>query len=266
MVRQGSAIRCIVGAYLNKRFLKNLPVLPPIVRPHRNIGDLRKEFNIPKNAIVIGRHGGKTTFDIDFVKDCIRKFINKDENTYFLFVNTEKFIEHNRVFYLNDISDSKLSKVIETCDAMIHGRFFGETFGLAVAEFSVANKPVITYGKSKDKEHLMILKNKCLIYNNKQELFKIFKKLPSIIKKESSWNAYKDYEPEIVMKKFEEICLNNKKESSYKLFISLINDLPWEIIVFIRNILQIIKWPFFKIVPRSFKDKLKSKISKLLKN
>ena len=37
---------------------------------------------------------------------------------------------------------------------MIHGRSDGETFGLAVAEFSVANKPVITYSESKDREHL----------------------------------------------------------------------------------------------------------------
>ena len=36
-----------------------------------------------------------------------------------------------------------------TCDAMLHARRDGETFGLAVAEFSVRNKPVITKGASK---------------------------------------------------------------------------------------------------------------------
>ena len=41
-----------------------------------------------------------------------------------------------------------------------------ETFGLAVAEFSVANKPIITYGNSKDNEHLRILKDKAIIYND----------------------------------------------------------------------------------------------------
>ena len=34
-------------------------------------------------------------------------------------------------------------KFINTCDAMIHARAMGETFGLAVAEFSKKNKPVI---------------------------------------------------------------------------------------------------------------------------
>ena len=45
---------------------------------------------------------------------------------------------------------------------MLHARKDGETFGLAVAEFSVANKPIITYANSKDKEHLRILNNKLL--------------------------------------------------------------------------------------------------------
>ena len=59
MARQGSDIRCIVGSYLNRRFYKNLPVLTPIVRPHKNSGDLRKKLKIPKSALVIGRHGGE---------------------------------------------------------------------------------------------------------------------------------------------------------------------------------------------------------------
>ena len=263
MVRQGSTKRCIVGSYLNKRFSKDIPVLPPIVRPYKNLGDLRKKLGIPENGIVIGRHGGKQTFDIQFVKDCIRETIENDKNIYFLFVNTEKFIEHSRIFYFYDVSDLKLSKFIGTCDAMIHGRYDGETFGLAVAEFSVANKPVITYGKSKDKEHLIILKNKCLIYNNKKELLEIFKQLKFTLKIKRSWNAYEDYEPASVMKKFEDICFINQKESLYKLFITFLRDLPWEIIVFFKSIINIIKTPFFKVIPRSLKDKVKTKIKSL---
>lgn len=33
---------------------------------------------------------------------------------------------------------------IRTCDAMLHARMSGETFGLAIAEFSAHNRPVLT--------------------------------------------------------------------------------------------------------------------------
>ena len=66
---------------------------------------------------------------------------------------------------------------------MIHARLEGETFGLAIAEFSVANKPVITYSKSKDKEHLRILKNSCIKYGDENDLMCILKSIRSILKK-----------------------------------------------------------------------------------
>ena len=34
---------------------------------------------------------------------------------------------------------------INTCDCMIHARTDGETFGLAIAEFSTLNKPIISH-------------------------------------------------------------------------------------------------------------------------
>ena len=43
----------------------------------------------------------------------------------------------------------------------------GETFGLAPAEFSAANKPVITFNLSKDREHIKILNEKAILYENK---------------------------------------------------------------------------------------------------
>ena len=35
-------------------------------------------------------------------------------------------------------------RFIQTCDMMIHGRTVGETFGIAIGEFSFYNKPVMT--------------------------------------------------------------------------------------------------------------------------
>ena len=49
------------------------------------------------------------------------------------------------VIHLEATSDEEAkSRFIRTCDAMLHARYSGETFGLAVAEFSVHNRPVLT--------------------------------------------------------------------------------------------------------------------------
>ena len=52
------------------------------------------------------------------------------------------------------------SNFIESCDAMLHARSNGETFGYSVAEFSMKNKPVITYKNSPEKSHIDILKER----------------------------------------------------------------------------------------------------------
>ena len=258
MVRQGSSIRCIVGGFLNKRFSKNLPVLPPIVRPFQFQGDFKSDLNIPEDAIVIGRHGGKETFDINFVKEIIKKFLEYDEKIYFLFLNTKKFITHKNVFYFENLNDHEVSKFIGTCDAMIHGRSDGETFGLAVAEFSVANKPVITYSESKDREHLGILKEKAILYKNKDDLIKIFNSIRIILKKKESWNAYKDFEPKKIMNIFDKVCLSNKKSSLLNQTLTFIQDLPYEIKVNLRIIFKSIINFFIKKIPENFKNKIKS--------
>ena len=64
-------------------------------------------------------------------------------------MNTEVFYNHKNIIYLPKSLDKKnKSKFVSTCDAMIHARYDGETFGLAVAEFSSANKPIITFANS----------------------------------------------------------------------------------------------------------------------
>lgn len=78
----------------------------------------------------------------------------RDKNKLmFLFLGTEKFNkkvnrpeEHPQIIYLPTNSDLRYKEdYIKTCDVMLHARTVGETFGLAVAEFSVRNKPVITF-------------------------------------------------------------------------------------------------------------------------
>jgi hypothetical protein len=170
-------------------------------------GNLRKELSIPENAIVFGRHGGVETFDISFVKKIVRKKIRYRRNIYFLFMYTNKFIDHPQVIHLDGNQDLEYKvKFINTCDAMLHARKVGETFGLAVAEFSLRNKPVITFGGSqKESAHLHMLGDKSLKYYRKQDLSNLidsFRPEPN-----KDWNAYRDYNPENVMNIFKNVFL-----------------------------------------------------------
>jgi hypothetical protein len=51
---------------------------------------MRDELNIPKNAIVFGRHGGNNTFNIRSVMGLVYDIAKNNNNIYFLFVNTQK--------------------------------------------------------------------------------------------------------------------------------------------------------------------------------
>lgn len=173
----------------------------------------KENLGIPSNAIVFGRHGGLETFNIDFVHKTIEKIVNSTKNIYFLFVNTFKFINHKQVIYLPPIvSSHQKIKFIMACDAMLHARADGETFGIACGEFSVCNKPVITCTCG-DTSHIDILGERCITYSNQQQLEHILLNFLNIkIKKEKElllnnnhpgklWDAYsKEYSAEPVIK------------------------------------------------------------------
>ena len=194
---------CGIGNELNIKYNTNYPVIPHIVDLPDIEGNLRQELGIPENAVVLGRYGGTSTFDIPYVFESIVDSLKRDENLYYLFMNTPVFCDaHPRIIHLGFSTDLEYkTKFIQTCDAMLHARAPGETFGLAVAEFSLKNRPVITCNCG-DKEHIMILKDRAVLYNNKAELDNILVNIREIIRSRTDWNAYEDYSPEKVMKLF----------------------------------------------------------------
>jgi hypothetical protein len=193
-----------ISEFLNQKYNTNIPVIPYIVDLPISDDNLRNELLIPNDAIVYGRHGGFDQFNIDFTCNAIKEYINLDNNCYFLFMNTSKFYEHPRIIYLDRNIDLNYKvKFINTCDAMIHAREMGETFGLALAEFSIKNKPIITC-KCGDLEHVKILGDKAIIYKSKEELINIFQNIKSIINSRNDWNAHKLYSPEYIMSLFKQ--------------------------------------------------------------
>jgi hypothetical protein len=132
-----------------------------------------------------------------------------NEHAYFLFMNTRKFCEHPRVIHLNRNLDLNYkTKFINSCDVMIHARDIGETFGLSIAEFSIMNKPIITC-KCGEIEHINILGDRAIIYNNKEELIHIFNNIETIIHSRTDWNAYTDYSPEKIMELFDTMIFSS---------------------------------------------------------
>jgi hypothetical protein len=196
-----------IGQTINNLQGTNFPVTPHMISLPDCHENLRTELNIPENAIVFGRYGGKESFDIKFVYDVIQKILEFRSDVYFLFMNTNVFYEHKNIVYLPGNTDMSFKrKLINTCDALLHARERGETFGLTCGEFAMCKKPVITYGIAKENEHLLILKDKAVIYNSPIDLYNILNTFTKD-KYDVSQNGYMFYTPENVMKIFDKICL-----------------------------------------------------------
>lgn len=193
----------LMKKYNYNKFVPHMINLPKYVTTN-----LKEELNIPNDAIVIGRYGGYDSFDIDYVKQAIKDFLNTNNNNYniyFLFANTEPFINkpNKNIIYLDKIVDlNKKVKFINTCDCLLHARKEGETFGLVVGEFSTMNKPVITCKSQIDNSHIDILGDKAIIYDSYESLTNILNNINKLITSRTDWNAYQEYEPEKVMEQF----------------------------------------------------------------
>lgn len=185
------------------------PAVPSMITPLPDVTkDLREELNIPVDAIVFGRTGGDGSFNIDWVKAVISHVVENFKNIYFLFQNTPVFKNHTQIKHVEATSDLYYkSTFINTCDAMIHARNEGESFGCACGEFSSKNKPILTFFGSKDRNHIKLLGDKGFYYNNPDELYNLLTNfVPDSTK---DWNGYKDYTPEKVMKIFNDVFLTN---------------------------------------------------------
>jgi hypothetical protein len=189
----------------------NCRVVPHMIDlPNKTNQTFRQELNIPEEAVVFGRHGGYAQFDIPFVQETVYYVAKENPHIYFLFVNTQPFCPSlPNIIYLSKIIDLTLKEIfINTCDAMIWGRSDGETFGLAIGEFSIKNKPVFaTFHQHMDLAHVHLLGEKGIWYNEHslKEMLVNFNKT-EMAKKD--WNAFQDYTPEKVMEVFKKIFID----------------------------------------------------------
>ena len=183
-----------------------IPFVPHIVQLPNTTDNYRDAFSIKPDQKVIGRIGGYYTFDIPFVKQYISSLVNGTDEYVFLFAGTEPFIQHPNVRFINEFhSPYKKAKFINTCDAMLHARQRGESFGLSIAEFLSMNKPVLAWNDGHDLNHLDMLKDSGLLYNDESHLNELIRSLPDF--KEDWTKRVEQYKPVPVMNKFKEVFL-----------------------------------------------------------
>jgi glycosyltransferase involved in cell wall biosynthesis len=185
-----------------------IPFVPHIVNLPKPTKTFREHLGIRPDQKVIGRIGGYFTFDIPYVKNLIEQLVTQTDEFVFLFVGTDPFISHPNVMFINEIHDvQKKANFIETCDAMLHARSRGESFGISIAEFLSFNKPVFAWNNGYDRNHLDMLKNSGTLYNNSIELKQMLSCLDSFAKSEDWSKRVSEFKPESVMKKFKDVFL-----------------------------------------------------------
>jgi hypothetical protein len=186
-----------------------VPFVPHMIARFSAEGDLRAFLGIPAGSTVLGCYGGSDSFNIAFVHRTILNVLNERKDIYFIFMNIASFAQHERLLFLPGSADpDRKSQFINTCDGMIHARGIGETFGLACGEFSIKNKPVLTYAMSPQRSHIEILGDKGIFYRGPRDLKQILLAYTPVIQHTKSWDAYSAaYSPEPVMQQFKSVFL-----------------------------------------------------------
>ena len=190
------------------------PFVPHMITVEKTDLDLREELGIPKDAIVFGRHGGETTFDLAFVKKLIVEISKKRKDIYFVFMGTNSFVfksiftpYKNIIFLPKSQDEIYKAKFINTCNAYLHARQQGESFGIAVGEFSICNKPIITWANSEEKSHIDILGDKAILYKDEKDLNEIIQNFK--VDNNKNWDAYSnEYSSEKIMNKFKSVFID----------------------------------------------------------
>jgi hypothetical protein len=208
-------VYAFVSEWLSKEHSNfKTPYVPHITTLPNVQSNLRNVLNIPGNALVLGCHGGHDSFNIEFAKNIVLKTLKMRSDLFFLFLNIAPFGDHERLIFLkgNSSLDYK-TQFINTCDAMLHARNIGESFGLACAEFSIRNKPIITYALSPQRSHLEILGSKAITYLNSRQLQEIILHMDIRWIKNYNWDCYSEiFTPEKVMRKFNSVFLQSLEQ------------------------------------------------------
>ncbi len=184
------------------------PWVPHIVSIPEPRHSLRAAWGIPSSATVLGRYGGFDQFNLPFVPRVIARALERRADLWFVFVNTQPFIAHERVLFLPAIfAPQDKADFIGSCDGMLHARKIGESFGLAMAEFLALDKPVICWAGGADRHHLAMQPDPELVYGSAAHLLRILSDFAPRPADGSRRKAVAPFAPEPVMRRFVDVFL-----------------------------------------------------------
>ena len=133
--------------------------------------EAREELGIPREAIVLGRHGGSDTWNLPFASKVVTEVAKSRRDLFFIFCGTPPFCsEENIRFFPGTHKYAFLESFIGSADAMLHARWEGETFGMACAEFLIRQKPIITWGESRERNHILLADRSAIFFNTPADL------------------------------------------------------------------------------------------------
>jgi hypothetical protein len=147
------------------------PTVPLIVDPPKPLGNLRAEFGVPADAVVAGRHGASSQFDVPFVKAAIEAALAARPDLWVMLLNTDRFSNHERVVHVPRQPDrQRVADFVASCDVGLNARRGGEAFGLAIAEFLAQDKPVLVWQGGRDRNHMALVDDPRMWFRTREDL------------------------------------------------------------------------------------------------
>lgn len=185
---------------------KYVPHIVTLPSPQKNY---RTKLGLSNEQIIIGRYGGLNEFDLPFAKQAVIDCAKSRSDVTFLFMNTTAFcVLPNVIFIEGTYNLQNKSDYINTCDYMLHARHRGESFGLAISEFLFHDKPVISWKNGLDRNHIEMMQDRGIWYDNQEQLNGLLLNLNKNNKPQGYYKSIVDqFCPEVVMKRFEQIFL-----------------------------------------------------------
>lgn len=186
------------------------PAVPHIVDLPEPEGNMRAELGLPAEAHVVGRYGGLDQFNLPFAQKAVAEALEKRSNLHFVFVNTERFIDHPRALFLPPIvAPEEKARFIATCDAGLNAKKIGESFGLAIAEFLMQGKPVYSWAGGMDRNHVVMTPERDWIYRTRRALVDLLvNHVPSPRDGELARASVEAFRPAPVMARFDKVFLS----------------------------------------------------------
>lgn len=194
------------------------PFVPHIVDLPSARNDLRREFGVPRDAFVVGRHGGADQFNVPFVPAAIEAALEARKNLWFLLMNTNRFSDHERIIHVPGAADrGRVADFVAACDAGINARRVGETFGLAIAEFLSQDKPALVWRGGRDGNHVELVANPDFIYESSGDLTNKLVNLEASPFDGRFAARVEAFAPRSVMQRFGEVFLTGSPQPMPKL-------------------------------------------------